>query len=113
MVAWRREAGGDQDGAELVAVQVGDMGLVVDAGPTDVHRRGVLDDAFLLGVAVEPDDRAQPAGDRRSGLAVIFEVAGEAFDVDAADVEQAAVVLPAPSGELTQIQRVASRVQLR
>jgi len=56
--------------------------------------------------AVEPDDRAQPAGHRRAGLAVIFEVGGEAFDVDPADVEQAAVVLPAPRGELAQIQRV-------
>ena len=105
--AWSRaddEPGGDQDGADLVAVEVGDVGLVVDARPADVHRRRVLDDAFFFGVAVEPDDRAQPAGDRGAGLAAVFEVAGEALDVDAADVEQALVVLPAPGGELAQIQ---------
>ena len=107
--AWsrgERQAGGDQDGAELVAVEVGDVGLVVDARPADVHRRGVLDDTFFFGVAVEPDDRAQPAGDRGAGLAAVFEVAGEALDVDAADVEQAVVVLPAPGGELAQVQGV-------
>ena len=89
VIAWRGQAGGDQDGAELVAVEVGDVGLVVDPRSADVHRRGVLDDAFLFGVAVEPDDRAQPAGDGGAGLAAVFEVAGEALDVDAADVEQA------------------------
>jgi hypothetical protein len=85
---------------------VGDVGLVVDARPTDVHGRGVLDDAFFFGVAVEPDDRAQPAGDRRPGLATVFEVAGEALDIDAVDVEQLMLVLPAPGGELAQIQGV-------
>jgi len=47
VVPWRRQAGGDQDGAELVAVEVGDVRLV-DARSTDVHRWGVLDDALLL-----------------------------------------------------------------
>ena len=106
MVAWRREAGGDQDGAELVAVQVGDMGLVVDAGPTDVHRRGVLDHALFLGVTVEPDDRAQPASDRGASLPAVFEIASEALDVDPPDVEQPVVMPPAPRGVLAQIQRV-------
>ena len=59
------------------------------------------------GVAVEPDDRAQPAGDRRPGLAAVFEIAGEAFDVDPADVEQTVIVLPAPGSELAQIQGVS------
>jgi hypothetical protein len=63
----------------------------------------VLDHPFLLGVAVEPDDRAQPAGDGGAGLAAVFEVAGEALDVDATDIEQAVVVLPTPGGELPQI----------
>ena len=106
VIAWRRQASGDQDRAELVAVEVGDMGLVVDPWPADVHRRRVLDHAFFFGVAVEPDDRAQPAGDGGPSLAAVFEVAGEAFDVDPADVEQLMVVLPAPGSELTQIQGV-------
>ena len=63
-------------------------------------------DAFFFGVPVEPDDRAQPTGDGGPGLAAVFEIAGEAFDVDAADVEQLMVVLPAPSGELAQVQGV-------
>ena len=55
------------------------QGLIVDAGSADVYRRGVLDDAFFFGVAVEPDDRAQPTGNRRPRLAAILEVAGEAL----------------------------------
>jgi hypothetical protein len=75
---------------------VGDVGLVVDAGSADVDRRGLLDDAFLFGVAVEPDDRAQPASDRRPRHAAVFEFTGEALDVDAANFEQTVLTLPAP-----------------
>jgi hypothetical protein len=82
------------------------VGLVIDTWAADVHRRGVLDDAFLCGVAVEPDDREQPTRHRRPRLAAVLELAGEAFDVDAADLEQAVLTLPAPGGELAQIQRV-------
>ena len=92
--------------AELVAVQVGDVGLVIDPWSADVHRRGVFDDAFFFGVAVEPDDRAQPTSHRRPRLSEILELAGEAFDVDAANLEQAVLTLPAPRRELAQIQRV-------
>jgi hypothetical protein len=60
----------------------------------------VVDDPFLLGVAGEPDDRAQPAGDGGPGPAALLEIAGEALDVDTADVEQLVVVLPAPRSEL-------------
>jgi hypothetical protein len=70
---------------------VGDVGLVVDAGSADVHRRRVLDCAFFLRAAVEPDDRAQPTRHRRSRLATVLQVADEAFDVDAANLEQAVV----------------------
>ena len=66
----------------------------------------MLDHAFLFGVAVAPDDRAQPAGDGGTSLAAVFEVAGEALDDDPAHVEQTVVVLPAPSGELPQVQAV-------
>jgi hypothetical protein len=44
---------------------------------------------------------------------MVFEVTGEAFDVDAADAEEMPVVLPAPDRELSQIRRVASRVKPR
>ena len=113
VIPWRREPRGDQDDAEFVAVQVGDVGLVVDARPTDVHRRRVIDDFFFFGVTVEPDNGAQPAGDGGAGLAAVLEVASEAFDVHPADIEQPVVVLPAPGGELTQIQGVASWVKPR
>jgi hypothetical protein len=66
----------------------------------------VLDHALFFGVAVEPADRAQAAGDGRSRLAVDFQVAGEAFDIHPADVEQATAVLQAPGGELAQVQGV-------
>jgi hypothetical protein len=81
------------------------MRLVVDARATNVHRRGMGDDAFFLGVAVEPDDRAQPACDGGPSLAALFEIAGEAFDVDPADVEQTVIVLPAPGSEPAQVPR--------
>ena len=58
------------------------MGLMVDARAADVDCRGVLDDTFRFGVAVEADDRAQSAGDGGASLATVFEVAGEALDVD-------------------------------
>jgi hypothetical protein len=100
MIPRRREAGGDQHGAELVAIEVGDLGLVVNPWPTDVHCRRMFDGTFVLGVAVEPDERAQPPSDGRPSLAAIFEITGEAFDVHAADLEQMPVVLPAPGREL-------------
>ena len=42
------------------------------------------------------DDRAQPARHRRPRLATVVEVAGEALDVDAADLEQVVVVAGSP-----------------
>jgi len=48
MVAGRRQAGGDEEGAELVAVEMGDVGLVVDARPTDMHRGRVFTDTFFF-----------------------------------------------------------------
>ena len=58
------------------------MEVVIDAGAADGHGGRVFDDAFFLGVAVEADDRAQLPGDRGTGTAGIFKVAGEALDVD-------------------------------
>jgi hypothetical protein len=37
VIAWRRQASGDQQGAELVAIEVGDVGFAVDARPADVR----------------------------------------------------------------------------
>jgi hypothetical protein len=54
------EPGRDEHGADLVAVQSGGVGLVVQPGAADVHGRGVVDKSLLLGVAVEAGDRARP-----------------------------------------------------
>ena len=93
MLGGRAEPGGDQQRAELVAVQPGGVGLVVQPGPADVHGRGMVEEFFLDGVPVEPGDGAQPAGDGGPGPAAGFQVAGEALDVGAAGLEQAQVVL--------------------
>src|SRR5262245_916342 len=58
------DVGADRLGdAQLVRCSPkGDVGLVVDLRSADVYRGGVLDDAFVFGVAVVPDDGAQPTG---------------------------------------------------
>jgi hypothetical protein len=104
VVTDRAQPSGDQDGAEFVAVEVGYVGLGVDPRSADVHG-GECSMTFFFGVTVEADDHAQSPGDRGADPAGVFEVAGEALDVDPVDVEQPAVVLPAPGGELAQIQR--------
>jgi hypothetical protein len=85
MLGRRAEPGGDQQCAELVAVQRGRVRLVIQPGTADVGGRGVLEELFLDRVPVEPGDGAQPPGDGGAGAAACFQVAGEAFDVGAAD----------------------------
>ena len=41
------QAGGDQQGADLVAVQARCVGLTVDLGTADVRGRGVLEQVLL------------------------------------------------------------------
>ena len=102
----RAEPGGHQQGADLVAVQPGRMGLVVQAGRADVHSRGVVQQLFLDGILVEPRDGAQPSGDGGPCSSSGFEVSGEALDVRTTHLEQAHMVLLAPAGELAQVQCV-------
>jgi hypothetical protein len=71
-----------------------------------MHGRRVVDETFLLGVAVEPGDRAQPARDRGAGATVGFEITGEAFDVDPVRLEQPEVVLCAPVAVLAEVRGV-------
>jgi hypothetical protein len=68
--------------------------------------RGVIEQFLLDRVLVEPGHGAQAAGDGRPGAAAGLQVPGEAFDVSAAGLEQADVMLGAPAGELAQVQRV-------
>jgi len=88
MLGRRPEPGGDQQGAELVAVQRGGMGLIVHPRTADVGGRGVIQEFLFDRVPVEPGDGAQPPGDSRAGAAPGLEFPGEAFDAGAADSEQ-------------------------
>jgi hypothetical protein len=69
--------------------------------------RGMAEEFFLDGVAVEPRDGAGPACDGGPGSAAGFGVAGEAPDVRAAGLEQAQqVMLVTPVRELAQVQLI-------
>jgi hypothetical protein len=80
--------------------------LIVQTGPPDMRGRGMLEELFFDGVLVESGDGAQPPGDGGAGAPVGFQVPGEALDVGAADSEQRQRMIPAPGGELAQVQRV-------
>jgi len=102
----RAEPGGDQQGAELVAVQGGGVRLVVQPRAADVRGRGMIEKFLLDGVLVEPGDGAQPPGNGRPGTAVGFHLAGERLDVRAAHREQRQRPAAAPAAELTQVEGV-------
>src|SRR6516164_6638178 len=69
--------------------------------------RGVLEEFLFDGALAEPGDGAQPPGDGGPGAASCVQVAGEAFDVGAADGEQVQGTGAAPGGELAQVQRIS------
>ena len=101
MLRGRAKPGGDQQRAEFVAIQPGGVRLVIQTGPPDAGGGRVIEEYFLDGVAVEARDDTQPAGDCGSGAATGFQIPGEPFDVCAASLEQAQVMLLAP-GRLGQ-----------
>jgi hypothetical protein len=82
------EPGGDQERADLVAVQGRGVRLAVHPGPADVRGGRVVQKLFLDGVSVEPGDGGQAAGDGGAGPPAGFELAGEGLDAGAADREQ-------------------------
>ena len=88
VLSGRPEARGDEQAAELVAVQRRGVRLTVQPRPTDVHGGRVVQKFFLDGVAVEPGDGAQPPCDGGPCPAAGFQVPGEALDVRAAGAEQ-------------------------
>jgi hypothetical protein len=106
MITRWAEPGSNQQRAELVAVQGGGMGLIVQPRTADVGSRGVIQEFLFDGVLVEAGDGGQPPGDGGAGTSLGFQLAGEAFDVGAADREQAQGAGPAPAGELAQVQGV-------
>ena len=93
----------DQEGAEPAAVEPDRVGLVVDAGPPDVHRGGVIDETFGLGEAVEPRHRGEAPADRGPRLAGGLEHPGERVDVGPVDLQDRKVVGPAERDELAEI----------
>jgi hypothetical protein len=99
----RAKPGGDQDRAELVAVQRGR--LVVQPGSADVRGRRVLKEFLLDRILIEPGDGAQPPGDCGTGPAFGLQVAGEGLDVGPPNREQGQRADTAPGGELAQVQR--------
>jgi hypothetical protein len=104
MLAGRSQPGGDEQSAELVAVQPDGMRFVVQAGTADVGGRGMVQEFFLDRAPVEPGDRRKPAGHGRGGPAAVFQVPGEQLDIGPPDREQRQRPVPAPCGELAQVQ---------
>jgi len=100
------EPGGNQDGAELVAVQGGGMRLVVHPGPADMRGGRVAEQPLLDRVPVEAGHGRKPPGDRAARPAAVLELAGVALDVGSPDLEQAHVALGAPGGEQAQVHGV-------
>ena len=79
---------GDQQSAELIALQRGGMGLIVHPGTADVGGRGMIQEFLFDRVPEEPGAGGQPASDSRAGAVPGLKFPGEALDVGAADCEQ-------------------------
>jgi len=79
---------GNEQRADLVAVQAGGVALAVQAGPSNVGGRGMVEQVLFHGVLVQPCDGGQPPGDRGSGTTGVLQLAGEQLDVGPADREQ-------------------------
>ena len=79
-----------QDTASALTVQVTDPQVLDTA---HMQSRGVGQQPFFLGVAVEAGHRAQPAGDRRPGPAPTLKPPGELLDVNPPCPEPVQVVI--------------------
>jgi hypothetical protein len=71
-----------------------------------MRSRRMIEQVLLDRVPVEPGDRGQPPGDGGPGPAVGFQVAGEAFDVSPACLEEPQLMRLASGGVLAQVQVV-------
>jgi hypothetical protein len=81
----RAEPGGDQEGAELVAVQGGGVRLIVQPRTANVRGRGMVKEFLLDGVLVDSGDGGQPPGHGGAGTAPSLQFPGEGLDVRTAD----------------------------
>jgi hypothetical protein len=66
----RAETSGDQQRADLVAIQGGGVRLIIQPRPPDVRGRGVLEKLFLDRVLVESGGGAQSSGHGGAGSAL-------------------------------------------
>ena len=106
MLGGLTEPGGNQQRAQLVAVQTGGMRLIIEPGTADMSGWGMIQQVFLHRVPVEPCHGAQPPGDRGPGATAGLQVAGETLNVRTAGPKQAQVMLLATARVLTQVQLV-------
>ncbi len=106
MLGCGAEPGGDEERADLVAVQADGVGLVVDPWAADIDCGRVGDESFLFGVAVEAGHGAESPGDRGRRPTLGFELTAEGLDVASSDLEQLEAAPPAEGDELAEIQRV-------
>jgi hypothetical protein len=106
MLGRRPQTGGDQQRAELGAVQRDGMRLVIQPRTADMGGWGMLQEFFFDRVPVEPGDGTQPPRHRGTCPALGFEFPSEAFDVGAAGGEQVQAAGAAPGGELAQVECV-------
>ena len=66
----------------------------------------MIQEFFLDRVLVEPDNGAQPPGDRGPCSSTGFQVPGKAYDVAVADGDNVQGAAAAPGGELAQVQEI-------
>src|ERR1035437_4079511 len=100
------EPGGNEQRSYFVSVQADGVGFVIDPRSTDVNRRRVGDEAFLLGRAVEAGHSAQSATDGGRSPTPSFQLPSVGLDVASPDLEETQVTLIAEGDELTKIQRI-------
>jgi hypothetical protein len=106
VIAGTGQAGGDEHRADLVSVQTGRVGLVIQARAADMNGWRPVEESFFDRVPVQTCECAQPSLDRCLRPPEVFEVAGEAFDVATGDGEQSDAAVVAPLRELAEIERV-------
>jgi hypothetical protein len=97
MVSGTRESGLDQEGAELVSVQAKDARLMAQPRASDVGCRVVGEEFFFDAVPVETGDCGEASGDRGTCRIVMFEPAGEQFDMGPTHIEQLDLLAVTPT----------------
>ena len=102
---WRAEPGGDQQRAEpRYGPGRWRATPAIRARPSDVNGRRVIKEFFFRRRSDRTQRRCTAAGSPWPGTAAAFQIAGKAFTVRAAGLEQAQVALLAPAGEPPQVQ---------